>query len=254
MKAVILAGGKGTRISEESASLPKPLIQIGDLPILVHIMKTYSHYGINDFIICLGYKGYLIKEYFSNYFLHTSDVTFEMDSNTMHVHDKRAEPWCVTLVDTGEDTMTGGRLKRVANYLGDDDFCMTYGDGLADVNISALLEFHRKTGKMATVTAVQPPGRFGAMEIVGDIVTSFCEKPDEGGWINGGYFVLSPKVLDFIRDDSTPWEKAPVNTLALSGQLSTYKHKGFFQPMDTLREKNLLEELWGSGKAPWKVW
>ena len=255
MKAIILAGGLGTRISEETHLKPKPMIEIGGKPILWHIMKLYSHHGINDFIVCCGYKGYLIKEYFANYFLHMSDVTFDMQANTMQVHKRHAEPWQVTLVDTGEDTMTGGRLKRVRSYLNGEDFCFTYGDGLSDVDISALVAFHRRQGRLATLTATQPPGRFGALNLDGEHIVSFQEKPQgDGGWINGGYFVLSPKVIDCIVDDTTVWEREPMEVLAKQGEFSAYLHKGFWQPMDTLRDKNLLEELWASGKAPWKVW
>ncbi|PXX74106.1 glucose-1-phosphate cytidylyltransferase [Rivihabitans pingtungensis] len=255
MKAVILAGGFGTRISEESHLRPKPMIEIGGKPILWHIMKIYSHYGINDFVICLGYKGYMIKEYFANYFLHMSDVTFDMSSNQMHVHHKSAEPWKVTLVNTGESSMTGGRLRRVREYLDDDDFCFTYGDGVADIDIGKLVEFHRAHGKLATVTAIQPPGRYGALAMDGDAVLGFQEKPKgDGGWINGGFFVLSPKVLNYIDSDDTTWEQEPLITLAGEDQLRAYQHDGFWQAMDTLREKNLLEDLWQSKTAPWKVW
>lgn len=255
MKAVILAGGLGTRISEETVLKPKPMIEIGGMPILWHIMKTYSFYGVSDFIVCLGYKGYLIKEYFANYFLHMSDVTFDMANNKMQVHQANAEPWQVTLVDTGQETMTGGRLKRVATYLGKDDFCFTYGDGLADVNIGKLVDFHKAQGTLATVTSVQPPGRFGALDIQGARVVGFKEKPQgDGAFINGGYFVLSPRVLDYISDDSTTWEREPLEELAREGQLSAYRHEGFWQPMDTLRDKIHLEDLWGTGFAPWKVW
>ena len=256
MKAVVLAGGLGTRISEETHLKPKPMIEIGGMPILWHLMKSYSSYGINDFIICCGYKGYLIKEYFANYFLHMSDVTFEMANNKMVVHEQKAEPWRVTLVDTGEDTMTGGRLKRVAKHLAEDDaFCFTYGDGLSDIDISASIEFHMTHKKLATVTAVLPPGRFGSLERNGQTVNGFIEKPHgDGGWINGGFFVLSPKVIDYIGSDSTSWELEPMSRLAQEGQLQAYEHNGFWQPMDTLREKNLLEDLWSSGKAPWKKW
>jgi len=257
MKAVILAGGLGTRISEETNLKPKPMVEIGGKPILWHIMKTYSHHGINDFIICCGYKGYVIKEYFANYFLHMSDVTFDMQHNKMEVHQRYAEPWRVTLVDTGEDTMTGGRLKRVAPYLqGGEDFCFTYGDGVSDVNIKQLVEFHRAHGLQATLTATYPPGRFGALDIHPDQrVTSFKEKPKgDGGLINAGFFVLSPKVIDLIANDQIIWEREPLETLAESNQLKAYPHEGFWQPMDTLRDKMHLEELWQSGKAPWKVW
>lgn len=256
MKAVILAGGLGTRISEETHLKPKPMIEIGGRPMLWHIMKSYSAHGVNDFVICCGYKGYLIKEYFANYFLHMSDVTFDMTSNRMEVHQKKAEPWKVTLVDTGDDTMTGGRLKRVAEYLKSEEaFCFTYGDGLADVDIAASIAFHKAHGKLATVTAVLPPGRFGSLAREGDAVRGFVEKPrGDGGWINGGFFVLSPKVIDIIADDDTSWELEPMAMLAADDQLRAFEHIGFWQPMDTLREKNLLEELWASGKAPWKVW
>lgn len=255
MKAVILAGGLGTRISEETALKPKPMIEIGGKPILWHIMKIYSLHGINEFIICCGYKGYVIKEYFANYFLHMSDVTFDMAGNRMDIHQNNAEPWKVTLVDTGEQTMTGGRLKRVKQYLGEEDFCFTYGDGVSDIDISSLVDFHRKRKKPATVTAVQPAGRFGALKLEGQSVAGFEEKPHgDGGWINGGFFVLSPKVIDHIEGDATVWEKGPLERLAADGYLSAYLHKGFWQPMDTLRDKNHLEELWTSGKAPWKKW
>ena len=254
MKAVILAGGLGTRISEESVSRPKPMIEIGGRPILWHIIKMYSSHGINDFVICCGYKGYVIKEYFANYFLHMSDVTIDMSNNSIEVHHKKAEPWKVTLVDTGEATQTGGRLKRVADYI-DGDFCLTYGDGVGSVDISALVKFHQAHGKLATMTAVQPPGRFGALEIDGTQINSFLEKPQgDGGWINGGFFVLNPKVLSLIEGDEILWEKQPLENLAKQGQLQSYFHSGFWQPMDTLRDKNHLEELWASGKAPWKFW
>jgi len=256
MKAVILAGGLGTRISEETHLKPKPMIEICGRPILWHVMKIYSTHGINDFIICCGYKGYIIKEYFTNYFLHMSDVTIDMASNTMQVHSQNAEPWRVTLVDTGENTMTGGRLKRVSNYLQDEaEFCFTYGDGLADINISGLIDYHRRHGKLATITAVQPPGRYGALQISDACVTSFVEKPiGDGGFINGGFFILSPLALNYIQNDQTPWEASPLDRLAGDGELMAFEHRGFWQPMDTLREKNLLEELWLSGEAPWKVW
>lgn len=256
MKAVILAGGLGTRISEETAVRPKPMVEIGGKPILWHIMKMYAAHGINDFIICCGYKGYVIKEYFANYFLHMSDVTFDLRSdNQMQVHQQFAEPWKVTLVDTGEQTMTGGRLKRVEAYLGESNFCFTYGDGVSDVDLTKLIAFHQAHGKLATVTAVQPPGRFGALDLKGDAVTSFIEKPHgDGMYINGGFFVLSPKVLDLIEGDTTIWEKKPLETLAQQAQLHAYKHHGFWQPMDTLRDKQLLEDLWASGAAPWKQW
>ncbi|MDQ8031398.1 glucose-1-phosphate cytidylyltransferase [Bordetella genomosp. 1] len=256
MKAVILAGGLGTRISEETHMRPKPMIEIGGRPILWHIMKIYSHYGVNDFIICCGYKGYMIKEYFANYFLHMSDVTFDMANNKMEVHQQKAEPWRVTLVDTGENTMTGGRLKRVAPYLKDEEaFCFTYGDGVADVDVGALIDFHRAHGKAATVTAVQPPGRYGALRMDGTRVAGFTEKPrGDGGLINGGFFVLSPKVLPLIDEDATAWEAEPLERLSRDGELQAFQHLGFWQPMDTLREKNLLESLWSSDTAPWKVW
>ena len=256
MKAVILAGGLGTRISEETSLRPKPMIDIGGKPILWHIMKTYSHHGINDFVICCGYKGYVIKEYFANYFLHMSDVTFDISNNSMEVHARKAEPWRVTLVDTGEDTMTGGRLKRVAGYLKDESaFCLTYGDGVGDVNITDLVSFHESSKVKATVTATIPPGRFGALDLIGNKVNSFMEKPKgDGAMINGGYFVLSPEVLDYIADDHTIWEREPVERLAHEGNLVAYQHHGFWQPMDTLRDKVHLEELWQSGNAPWKVW
>ncbi|MDR3392562.1 MAG: glucose-1-phosphate cytidylyltransferase [Sulfuriferula sp.] len=255
MKAVILAGGLGTRISEETSTRPKPMIEIGGKPILWHIMKMYSAHGVNEFIICLGYKGYLIKEYFANYFLHTSDVTFDMQHNKMEVHQNSAEPWKVTLVDTGDESMTGGRLKRVRHFLGDEDFCFTYGDGVGDVNIAESIAFHKTQNVLATLTAVQPPGRFGALNLEQHKVRGFQEKPQgDGGWINGGFFILSPKVIDEIDGDSTIWEREPMEQLAEAGQLSAYLHRGFWQPMDTLRDKNYLEELWQSGKAPWKVW
>jgi len=256
MKAVILAGGLGTRISEETDLKPKPMISIGGMPILWHIMKMYSHYGINEFIVCCGYKGYVIKEYFANYFLHMSDVTFDMSQNRMTVHNQKAEPWKVTLVDTGDDTMTGGRLKRVASYLQDEDiFCLTYGDGLSDVNITELIAFHKAQQVKATVTAVLPPGRFGALDVAGNRVNSFREKPQgDGANVNGGFFVLSKKVIDYISGDKTIWERGPIERLAKEGDLAAYQHSGFWQPMDTLRDKIHLEELWQSGKAPWKVW
>ena len=256
MKAVILAGGVGSRISEESQLRPKPMIEIGGKPILWHIMKGYAAHGVNDFVICCGYKGYVIKEYFANYFLHNSDVTFDMASNRIEVHERNPEPWRVTLVDTGAETMTGGRLKRVSEYLaGEDAFCFTYGDGVGDVDISASIAFHRAHGRLATVTAVLPPGRFGALARDGDAVHGFVEKPrGDGGWINGGFFVLSPKVIDFIAGDSTSWELEPMAALAAEDQLRAFEHAGFWQPMDTPREKALLTELWDSGKAPWKVW
>ncbi len=256
MKAVILAGGLGTRLSEETTIKPKPMVTIGGMPILWHIMKIYSAYGINEFVICCGYKSYMIKEYFSNYFLHTSDVTFDMQKNEMEVHSRHAEPWRVTLVDTGNETLTGGRLKRVKDYVRDEEaFCFTYGDGVSDVDIGKLVEFHKAHGKLATLTAVQPPGRFGAIHMDGQRINSFQEKPQgDGGWINGGFFVLSPKVIDYIEDDSTTWEKAPLQNLATDGQLDAFLHKGFWQPMDTMRDQTYLEELFQSGKAPWKIW
>ena len=255
MKVVILAGGLGSRISEETQVRPKPMVEIGGKPVLWHVMKTYSAYGINDFVICCGYKGYLVKEYFANYALHMSDVTFDMRKNAMAVHQNSAEPWSVTLVDTGEETATGGRLKRVRAYLGDDDFCFTYGDGVSDVNVSSLVAFHRKQGTLATVTATQPPGRFGVLTMTRDKITAFKEKPEgEGGWVNGGYFVLSPRALDYIDGDRTSWEREPMERLAADGNLSAFVHKGFWHPLDTLRDKFLLNELWSSGRAPWKVW
>lgn len=256
MKAVILAGGLGTRLAEETTTRPKPMVEIGGKPVLWHIMKTYSHHGINDFIICCGYKGYVIKEYFANYFLHMSDITFDMRSNRMEVHQKRADPWNVTLVDTGDDSMTGGRLLRVADYLRREEaFCLTYGDGLGDVDISASLTFHREHGKAATMTATYPPGRFGALDIEGSQVRRFMEKPrGDGSMINGGFFVLSPQVLDYLESDATVWEQQPLQRLAMDGELMAFQHQGFWQPMDTLRDKIYLEDLWGSGKAPWKVW
>ena len=255
MKAVILAGGLGTRIIEESHLKPKPMIEIGGKPILWHIMKIYSHHGINDFIVCLGYRGYVIKEYFANYFLHMSDVTFDMAQNRMEVHQNSAEPWRVTLVDTGPDTMTGGRLRRVRDHLDDEAFCFTYGDGVADIDIAAQLAFHRGHGKQATVTAIQPPGRYGALDIDAGRVLSFQEKPaGDGAWINGGFFVLEPGVIDCIEDDQTSWEATPLVQLAAQGELMSYQHRGFWQPMDTLRDKNHLEDLWAAGRAPWKVW
>ena len=255
MKAIILAGGLGTRISEETHIKPKPMIEIGNKPILWHIMKIYSAYGINEFIICLGYKGYMIKEYFANYYLHMSDVTFDMNNNSMKIHQNTAEPWKVTLVDTGEATMTGGRLWRVAEYLDQEDFCFTYGDGVADVDIAKLVDFHKKQKTIATVTAVQPPGRFGALNITENKIEEFNEKPKgDGSWINGGFFVLSPQVIDYLKDDQTVWEREPLQTLAREGQLSSYIHRGFWQPMDTLRDKIYLDELWNSGNAPWKIW
>ena len=260
MKAVILAGGLGTRISEESGIRPKPMVEIGGKPIMWHIMKIYSHYGINDFIICCGYKGYIIKEYFSNYFLHTADVTFDMKTNNMKVHNMNSEPWTVTLVDTGEDTMTGGRVKRVAEYIGNETFCLTYGDGVSDVNINELIMFHKNHGKLATLTSVKQPGRFGVFTLHGEAtkINYFREKPkgdsDGTAWINGGFFVLEPEVLDLIDGDSTVFEKEPLEKLASSGNLFAFKHQDFWQPMDTLRDKNVLEQLWHTENAPWKVW
>ncbi len=256
MKAVILAGGLGTRLSEETHLRPKPMVEVGGRPLLWHLLKIYSSHGINDFIICCGYKGYLIKEYFANYFLHVSDVTFNMVDNSMKVHQRNAEPWSVTLIDTGETTQTGGRLKRVGSYLKDDpDFCFTYGDGLANIDIAESIRFHRSHGKLATVTAVQPPGRYGALSMAGDNVRGFTEKPSgDGGMINGGFFVLSTEVLNYIAGDATPWEREPMERLASEGQLQAWRHSGFWQAMDTLREKNLLEDLWRSGSAPWKTW
>jgi glucose-1-phosphate cytidylyltransferase len=254
MKAVILAGGLGTRISEETAVRPKPMVEIGGKPILWHILKTYSHFGINDFVICLGYKGYVIKEFFANYFLHTADVTFRMEENRMEVHDTTTEPWRVTLVDTGDATQTGGRLKRVSKYLeGEDAFCLTYGDGVCDVDIAASIAFHHQHKTLATMTAVQPAGRWGSLDLEGDRIAEFREKlAGDGGWINGGFFVLSRKVLDYIADDSTIWEREPLERLAREGNLHAYRHSGFWQPMDTLRDKLHLESLWQSGAAPWR--
>jgi len=254
MKAVILAGGRGSRISEETSIKPKPMLEIGGKPILWHIMKFYSAHGINDFVICCGYLGYVIKEYFANYFVHTSDVTFDLQTNEVTVHQRRAEPWRVTLVDTGIDTMTGGRLKRVSEYLGEEDFCFTYGDGLSDVNVGELIKNHRASGKLATVTAVQPPGRFGALILNETSVEGFREKPEDGGWINGGFFVLNPKVIEYIADDDTIWEREPMERLTREVEMNAFLHDGFFQPMDTLREKLQLEEMWEKGSAPWKIW
>ncbi len=254
MKVVILAGGLGTRLSEETVQRPKPMVEIGDRPILWHIMKIYSAHGLNDFVICLGYKGYAIKEFFANYFLHTSNVTFDLAKNTMEVHERRAEPWRVTLVDTGEATQTGGRIKRVASHL-DETFCMTYGDGLGDIDVTASIAFHAAHGRKATLTAVQPPGRFGALDLAADRVVQFREKPvGADAWINGGFAVLSRDVIDYIADDDTPWEQAPLQQLAADDELRAWRHAGYWQPMDTLREKTQLEELWASGRAPWKVW
>lgn len=255
MKAVILAGGFGTRLSEETTIKPKPMVEIGGYPILWHIMKIYSYYGINEFIICLGYKGYIIKEYFLNYFIHQSDVTFDFEENTTSIHNNKCEPWKVTLVNTGENTMTGGRLKRVKDYIGNETFCFTYGDGVSDVNISELIKYHKESKGAATITAVQPPSRFGAIEFEKDKVIKFTEKPDdEAGCINGGFFVLEPEVMDLIEGDFTVWEKEPLEKLAADGKLYAYRHNGFWMPMDTIRDKTKLEELWGSGRAPWKKW
>jgi glucose-1-phosphate cytidylyltransferase len=256
MKAVILAGGLGTRLSEETSVRPKPMVEIGGKPILWHIMKMYSHYDINEFIICCGYKGYVIKEYFANYLLHVSDVTFDLRQNSVEVHQKRAEPWTVTLVDTGDNTMTGGRIRRVADYIRNEEvFCLTYGDGVGDIDIKSSIEFHIAHGKIATLAATIPPGRFGALDIEGRNVKQFMEKPKgDGGMINGGFFVLSPKVLDYIDDDSTIFEQQPLQQLATEGQLMAFEHHGFWQPMDTLRDKHTLEELWQNGKAPWEKW
>ena len=256
MKAVILAGGLGTRISEETVIKPKPMIEIGGKPILWHIMKIYSFHGINDFIICCGYKGYVIKEYFANYFLHQSDITFDMSKNEMKIHQERVEPWKVTLIDTGEQTMTGGRIKRIKDYLDNGkDFCLTYGDGLANIDITKLIAFHKNHDKLATLSAIYPPGRFGALDITENQVTSFSEKPrGDGALINGGFFVLNSKALDYIQDDNTIWEQEPLKKLAMDGELMSFKHEDFWQPMDTLRDKHLLEELWESEKAPWKLW
>lgn len=256
MKAVILAGGLGTRLSEETTTRPKPMVEIGGRPILWHIMKMYSAHGVNDFVICCGYKGYVIKEYFANYFLHMSDVTFDMARNQMEVHEQKAEPWRVTLVDTGDDTLTGGRLRRVRRYVENEEaFCFTYGDGVSNVNISQLIAFHRSHGRLATVTAVQPPGRYGALQMDGYSVKGFTEKPrGDGGLINGGFFVLSPRVIDLVESDQSSWEGSPLVSLAADDQLRAFEHAGFWQPMDTLREKNQLEELWARGEAPWKVW
>lgn len=255
MKAVILAGGLGTRISEETSVRPKPMVEIGGRPILWHIMKIYSFHGVNDFVVCLGYKGYVIKEYFANYFLHMSDVTFDMAGNKMEVHQHSVEPWKVTLVDTGEDTMTGGRLRRVKSYLGRETFCMTYGDGVADVDIGKLIAFHRRQGTLATVTAVQPPGRFGALNMDKQKIVSFEEKPQgDRSWINGGYFVLEPQVIDYIEGDRTTWESGPMERLAREGRLAAYLHEGYWHCMDTMRDKTSLEETWNTGRAPWKIW
>lgn len=256
VKAVLLAGGLGTRLSEETSKIPKPMVEIGGKPILWHIMKMYSKHGINDFLICLGYKGYVIKEYFANYFMHQSDITVDLESNSVKVHNNYAEPWRITLLDTGTNTMTGGRIKRAKEYLKDEDFCLTYGDGVSDVNISELIEFHKNHGKLCTVTAVSPPGRFGALGISeNNTVREFEEKPlGDRGKINGGFFVVSPKVIDFIDDDSTIWERSPMDRLVEKQELAAFHHNGYWQPMDTLREKNILEDLWSSGEAPWKTW
>ena len=255
MKAVILAGGVGSRLTEETIARPKPMVEIGGKPILWHIMKIYLAHGIKDFVICLGYRGYMIKEYFANYFLHMSDVTFDMANNKKEIHQASAEPWRVTLVDTGETTNTGGRLRRVQHYLGEEDFCFTYGDGVGDIDITRLVVFHKSEGRLATVTATQPPGRFGALRVEGNRVVNFAEKPQgDGGWVNGGFFVLSPKVLGYVAGDETPWEGVPMERLSSENQVSAYFHHGFWQPMDTLRDKNHLEALWVSGQAPWKVW
>lgn len=255
MKAVILAGGFGTRLSEETTTKPKPMVEIGGRPILWHIMKIYATHGVNEFIICCGYKGYVIKEYFANYFLHMSDVTFDMHSNEMEVHQKHAEPWRITLINTGETTQTGGRLKRVKSYLNDETFCFTYGDGVSNTNISAAIAFHHQQGAIATVTAVQPPGRYGALNIEHNQVLNFKEKPQgDGSWINGGFFVLEPMAVDFIGGDETSWENQSLPQIAEKGQLAAYKHQGFWQAMDTLRDKNQLEALWQGGNAPWKIW
>ena len=255
MKAVILAGGFGTRISEETQVKPKPLIEIGGMPLLWHIMKIFSHYGINDFVICCGYKGFMIKEYFANYSLHKSNITFNLKENSTHVHSSNVEPWKITLVDTGLNTMTGGRLKKVKEFLDDESFCFTYGDGLSDINLKELIDFHKNQNTLATVTGVRPPGRFGAMSISNNKVTKFQEKPEgDGDWINGGFFVLEPKIFDYLTDDKTIWEREPLEKLSSDNQLSSYLHSGFWQPVDTLRDKNNLEELWKSNKAPWKKW
>ncbi len=255
MKAVILAGGYGTRLSEETNILPKPMVRIGGMPVLWHIMKIYSFHGINEFVICLGYKGYVIKEYFANYFMHMSDVTFDIKENKMHVLGHKAEPWTVTLIDTGEGTKTGGRLKRIQEYLDNEDFCFTYGDGVGDVDIAGLIRFHKEQKTLATVTAMQPPGRFGSLDLEQNRIVKFVEKPQgDKTWISGGFFVLSPKVLDYIEGDESVWEKDSLERLALEGQLAAFRHLGFWKPMDTLRDKILLDKLWSAGKAPWKVW
>jgi glucose-1-phosphate cytidylyltransferase len=255
MKVVILAGGYGTRISEETHLRPKPMIEIGGRPILWHIMKIYAAHGLTDFVVCLGYKGYVIKEYFANYFMHMSDVTFDLGKNTTTVHRGHAEPWKVTLVDTGDQTQTGGRLKRVAEYLDNEDFCFTYGDGVSDVDVKKLVAFHKEQGRLATISSVQPPGRFGMLTMSDSRIVGFSEKPaGDGSWINGGFFVLSPKVLSYLEGDDTVWERKPLERLAREGELSAFVHRGFWQPMDHLRDRQQLEELWASGKAPWKVW
>lgn len=255
MKAVILAGGFGTRISEETHLKPKPMIEIGGMPILWHIMKWYSHYGINEFVICCGYKGYMIKEYFANYFLHMSDITFDMKTNSMEVHQQHAESWKVTLVDTGINTMTGGRLKKIREYLDNETFCFTYGDGLSNIDLDELISFHKQNNKLSTLSAVQPPGRYGALKIENNLVQKFMEKPEgDGGWINGGFFILEPKVFDYIKDDSTIWEREPLEKLSSEGQLRAFKHNGFWHPLDTLRDKNHLEKLWNENNALWKIW
>jgi glucose-1-phosphate cytidylyltransferase len=255
VKAVILAGGRGTRLTEETAYRPKPMVEVGERPLLWHICHIYAAHGVTEFIICCGYRGYMIKEYFANYFLHTSDITFDLRANSMEVHQTQAEPWRITLVDTGLETQTGGRLKRIEHFVKDEAFCFTYGDGLADVDISALIDFHHASGRQATITAVQPPGRFGALQIDGDRASAFLEKPrGDGSWINGGFFVLSPKVIDRIGGDETVFEQEPLTTLADDGELSVFRHEGFFQPLDTLRDLHRLEDLWSAGSAPWKVW
>ena len=256
MKAVILAGGIGSRLSEETVARPKPMVEIGGKPILWHIMKIYAAHGVQEFVICLGYRGYMIKEYFANYFLHMSDVTIDLGKNEVSTHASAAEPWRVTIVDTGDGTMTGGRVRRLREYIGDETFCLTYGDCAADVDIGALVDFHRSEGALATLTAVQPPGRFGVLALTEGrpLIESFTEKPAEGGWVNGGFFVVEPQVLDYIDGDATVWEREPMERLAAAGRLAAYRHEGFWQPMDTLRDKMVLEELWGSGDAPWKVW
>lgn len=256
MKAVILAGGRGTRISEESHLRPKPMIEIGPRPILWHIMKIYAQHGVTDFVICLGYRGYMIKEYFANFVLHSSDVTVDLATNTLEFHDSRSEPWRVTLVDTGEETMTGGRVRRIRSYVGDDDFCLTYGDGVADVDIAASIDFHRTHGRAVTMTVVRPPARYGDCTLDGDLVATFDEKPQVsgGGYINGGFFVVSPRAIDAIEGDDTPWEREPLRQLTAAGEVAAWRHEGFWQPMDTLREREQLEALWDSGRAPWKTW